>query len=106
MFRRIISIAVIAASLPTSGPAQCRITVPGTSCIAIPQPLTPPPGPVDIGQVLERGQYSILLNSRYYGLPRVQDGWVYMRIEDEIYRVDWLSQTVLERVTDQASRNW
>jgi len=106
MFRKIISMAVIAASLPTLGLAQCRISVPGTSCIAIPQPLTPPPGPVEIGQVLERGQYSMIMNARYYGLPRVSDGWVYMRIEDEIYRVDWISQTVLERVTDQASRNW
>jgi len=106
MFRKIITMAVIAASLPTLGIAQCRISAPGTSCIAIPQPLTPPPGPVEIGQVLERGQYSMIMNARYYGLPRVSDGWVYMRIEDEIYRVDWITQTVLERVTDQASRNW
>jgi len=106
MFRKIISLAIIAASLPTFSTAQCRISVPGTSCISIPKPLIPPPGPVEIGQILERGQYSMLLNARYYGLPRVSDGWVYMRIEEEIYRVDWVTQTVLEKVTDQASRNW
>ena len=48
----------------------------------------------------------MLMNAPYYGLPRVSDGWVYMRIEDEIYRVDWRSHTVLERVTHLASRNW
>jgi hypothetical protein len=46
------------------------------------------------------------MNARYYGLPTVSDGWVYFRIKDDIYRVDWRSHTVLERVTHQASRNW
>lgn len=102
----VISIAILATGLPALAHAQCRIAVPGTNCVSIPQPLTPPAGPVAVGDVLERGKYSMLLNARYYGLPTVSDGWVYMRIEDDIYRVDWRSHTVLERVTDQASRNW
>ncbi|WP_400087937.1 hypothetical protein [Yoonia sp. R78084] len=106
MLRKLISIAVVAVTLPTIGQAQCRIAVAGTACVAIPQPLTPQPGPVEIGEILERGQYSMIMNARYYGLPTVSDGWVYFRIEDEIYRVDWRSHEVLERVTDQASRNW
>lgn len=106
MFRTIISAVIIATGLPIAAQAQCRIAVAGTNCVAIPQPLTPPPGPVEIGEVLERGQYSMLMNARYYGLPTVSDGWVYFRIEDEIYRVDWRSHTVLERVTHLASRNW
>ncbi|PXW70170.1 hypothetical protein C7964_10253 [Loktanella sp. PT4BL] len=106
MLRKLISIAVVAVTLPTIGQAKCRIAVAGTACVAIPQPLTPQPGPVEIGEILERGQYSMIMNARYYGLPTVSDGWVYFRIEDEIYRVDWRSHEVLERVTDQASRNW
>lgn len=106
MLRKLVSIAVVAVTLPTIGQAQCRIAVAGTACVAIPQPLTPQPGPVEIGEILERGQYSMIMNARYYGLPTVSDGWVYFRIEDEIYRVDWRSHEVLERVTDQASRNW
>lgn len=106
MFKPILSAAIIAANLPAMGHAQCRIAVAGAACVAIPQPLTPVPGPVEIGEVLERGQYSMLMNARYYGLPTVSDGWVYMRIEDEIYRVDWRSHKVLERVTHLASRNW
>ena len=106
MLRKLVSIAVVAVTLPTIGQAQCRIAVAGTACVAIPQPLTPQPGPVEIGEILERGQYSMIMNARYYGLPTVSDGWVYFRIEDDIYRVDWRSHEVLERVTDQASRNW
>lgn len=106
MLRHVISAAIVAISLPTLAQSQCRIAVAGTNCIAVPQPLTPAPGPVAIGDVLERGQYSMIMNARYYGLPTVSDGWVYFRIENEIYRVDWRSHEVLERVTDQASRNW
>ena len=98
--------ALLLAAFPTLSNAQCRIAVAGTACVAVPQPATPKPGPVAIGETLERGQYSMLMNARYYGLPTVSDGWVYMRIEDEIYRVDWRSHKVLERVTHLASRNW
>ncbi|WP_439155253.1 hypothetical protein [Yoonia sp.] len=101
-----ITAALAIAIIPTVGFAQCRITIPGTACVAVPQPAIPRPGPVDIGDTLERGQYSMLMNARYYGLPDARDGWVYMRIADDIYRVDWRSHTVLERVTDQAGRNW
>ncbi|WP_342071223.1 hypothetical protein [Yoonia algicola] len=106
MLRQLISIAALVATLPAVGHAQCRIAVAGTSCVAIPQPMTPQPGPVEVGDTLERGAHSMIMNARYYGLPTVSDGWVYFRIEDEIYRVDWRSHRVLERVTDQASRNW
>ena len=104
--RRCFIILTVAATLPTLAHAQCRMAVAGAACVVVPQSAESAEQPVEIGQVLERGQYPMLMNSRYYGLPSVSDGWVYMRIEDEIYRVDWLSQTVLENVTDQANRNW
>lgn len=106
MLNKVILIALIAAVLPAMGYAQCRIATAGSSCVVVQKPLVPTPGPVEIGDVLERGKYSMLMNARYYGLPTVSEGWVYMRIEDDIYRVDWRSHTVLERVTHQASRNW
>ncbi|MEO1639348.1 MAG: hypothetical protein AAFU41_08900 [Pseudomonadota bacterium] len=100
----LILTGLIALAAPAH--AQCRIAVAGTACVAIPKPTVPDPGPVEIGEVLERGSHQLMMNSRYFGLPPVSDGWVYMRIEDEIYRVDWVSHTVLERVTHLASRNW
>ena len=129
MIARLITITALAATLPAIASAQCRINVPGTACMMAPVPAAqntperqcrigvpgtacaavvsaPRPAPVNIGDVLERGKYSMLMNSRYYGLPSARDGWIYMQIEDDIYRVDYRSHEVLERVTDQASRNW
>ena len=107
MLGRLLLAATLATSLPSIASAQCRIAIAGTACVTVPQSArTPKPGPVAIGDILERGEYSMLMNVRYYGLPTVSDGWVYMRIEDEIYRVDWKSHEVLERVTDQAARNF
>ena len=83
------------------------MAVAGANCVTVPQSArTAVVDPVEIGDTLKRGEYSMLMNSRYYGLPSVSDGWVYMRIEDEIYRVDWRSHEVLEKVTDQANRRW
>ena len=56
--------------------------------------------------MLERGAHSILLNADHYGLPPVSDGWVYVRVERDLFRVDWGSQQVLERVTDRAAANF
>lgn len=106
VMRHLIALALVCTSLPMSAQAQCRIAIAGTACVAVPNSSATAPDPVAVGDVLERGEYQMIMNARYYGLPAVSDGWVYMRIEDEIYRVDWRTHTVLEKVTDQASRNW
>lgn len=59
-----------------------------------------------VGDVVPRGRYSIILNADYYGLPPVSDGWVYMRIGLEAYRVDWRTHQILERVTDRVAANF
>jgi hypothetical protein len=61
---------------------------------------------VAVGDVLPRGEYSIILDTAYYGLPPVSDGWVYMRVDQNAYRVDWQTHRVLEQVTDQAAANF
>jgi hypothetical protein len=61
---------------------------------------------VDVGEVVPRGEYSVILNGDYYGLPPVGDGWVYMRIGPDAYRVDWQTHQVLERVTEEAAANF
>lgn len=66
---------------------------------------TPTPA-VGVGEVLPRGEYSIILNADYYGLPPVSDGWVYMRVGQDAFRVDWQTHQVLERVTDKAAANF
>ena len=61
---------------------------------------------VGVGELLPRGEYSIILNAEYYGLPPVSDGWVYMRVGGDAYRVDWQTHQVLERVTDEVAANF
>ena len=117
-----IAATALILALPPAARADtgCLIDIEGVGCDRVePHQITtvaltpidtsrPPlgPAPVAIGDVLERGEYSILMNASYYGLDPVEDGWVYMAIGDDIYRVDWDSHEVLERVTDEAARNW
>ena len=71
-----------------------------TSSASAPTPLA------DVGDVLPRGEYSLILNAEYYGLPPVSDGWVYMRVGQDALRVDWQSHEVLERVTERTAANF
>ena len=107
-------VAALAASLlaPAAAGAGCLTAGTGAGCVEariVPAALsggsTPTPA-VSEGAVLDRGQYSILMNADYYGLPPASDGWVYMRIERDVFRVDWRSHEVLERVTDEAAANF
>ncbi|KJZ20284.1 hypothetical protein [Loktanella sp. S4079] len=101
-----VSIGLALCALPNQSLAQCRIAVAGTNCVAVPRSTAPRPSPVEIGSFLERGEHSILMNASYYGLPPVQDGWVYIRIEDDLFRVDFSTYEVLERVTYMVNHHW
>jgi hypothetical protein len=91
----------------------CATAGTGAGCVVAPPPAaaamsagSAPTPALNVGAVLGRGEHSILLNAEYYGLPPVSDGWVYMRVERDVYRVDWRSHEVLERVTDEAAANF
>ncbi|MBJ3761847.1 hypothetical protein ILP92_03675 [Maribius pontilimi] len=60
---------------------------------------TAPRGP-EIGSVLPREDFNILLGTAYLGLPPVRDGWVYVKLDRDIYRVDRTSLEILERIRD------
>ena len=112
-----LALAALTLAAPLPATAGCSTATTGARCIAaIPGPgqagadslssasaASPGPG---IGSVLERGEHSILLNAEYYGLPPVSDGWVYMRVDRGLYRVDWASHQVLEDVTHEAAANF
>ncbi|SFR41127.1 hypothetical protein SAMN04488005_1605 [Yoonia tamlensis] len=93
----------LACFSPSIAAAQCLMANTSASCVTAPVSTTPRPSPVEIGSYLERGEHSIMMNADYYGLPPVRDGWVYMRIEDDVYRVDFRTFQVLEQVTDQTN---
>ncbi|WP_143057971.1 hypothetical protein [Loktanella fryxellensis] len=81
--------------------AGARCAVPPTKA-----EMPAPPPPVAIGEILAPGRYSMVMDATWYGLPPAQDGWVYYRIADDVYRVDWRTMEVLERATDEAGANW
>jgi hypothetical protein len=83
--------------------AQCRMAAAG-ACVSVPIKKSLPP--VTIGEVIQKGKYSMVMDARWYGLPPAQDGWVYFRIERDVYRVDYITMTVLERATAETGRNW
>lgn len=93
--------------------AECRMAAAG-NCQTVPEdkrtllPLIDMdlPDAYSVGDRIPRGTYSILMDRAYYGLPPVADGWVYMHIGDEIFRVDWDSHEVLEKVTWRANDNF
>jgi hypothetical protein len=114
-----LAVAMVALSLP--GPAQAGcLAGSGASCLAsegVParpaalvqmalSTTSAPSAQVAVGAVLPRGKYSLILDAGYYGLPSPSAGWVYMRVGQDAYRVDWQSHQVLERVTDQAAANF
>jgi hypothetical protein len=97
--------------IATTAEANCRMAAAGATCDAPPRRPTPPapglgPAPVEIGTILPQGKYNMVLNSQYFGLPFPRDGWVYFRIEDDVYRVDFETRKVLQRATREASANW
>lgn len=113
--RQAAALALAAATLLAPAPAlaACSTAGTGAGCVSVPvgaggvlSSASAPSPAVGVGDVLERGAYSILLNADYYGLPPVSDGWVYMRVGSDLFRVDWRSQQVLERVTDRAAANF
>ena len=96
------ALALLASTLATQAPAQCRIQAAGSSCVEVPQsqravPLVAP------GDVLTPGDYQMLFGTIRYGLPSPRDGWVYFRVGRDIARVHLETLEVLEIVTHQAN---
>lgn len=58
--------------------------------------------PVVVGDAMPK-QYSMLLNTKRYGLPAPSNGWVYFRTDRDIYRVNLRTREVLEKVTHLAN---
>ncbi|MDO6589661.1 hypothetical protein DS901_07735 [Loktanella sp. D2R18] len=99
-----LMVTFLTALSPSVAAAQCAMASTGAGCVSVPQSAAAPrPSPVEIGSYLTRGEHSIMMNAGYYGFPPVRDGWVYIRIEDDVYRVDFSSFEVLEQVTYQAN---
>lgn len=112
MLRSLLICFVIAPSL---GMSQCLTASTGAGCSTARVIVAPPaentrrvlgPAPVEVGAILPKGEYSMLMNATWYGLPPAKDGWVYFRVKNDVYRVDFITREVLERATAEVARNW
>lgn len=103
----------------TASAQSCRLALTGANCVKAGPPLPDRESAIvrlksgqqrgealAPGTILPRNQYNVLLLADYYGLPAVQDGWVYIEVERNVYRVDFRTYRVLEMVTDQTAANW
>ena len=111
MLRKCLIYCTFAATLSgNTATASCLTANTGAGCARVPlttaAPRPLPPGPVEVGDILPRGKYSMVMNAGWYGLPPARDGWVYFRVEDDVYRVDFMTREVLERATSEAGQNW
>ena len=94
---------ILFSIVASAASAQCRMAAAG-ACHVVPVKKAPPP--VEIGEIIPRGKYSMVMDATWYGLPPAQDGWIYYRIGRDVYRVDYRTMEVLERATEETSRNW
>ena len=117
-YSSLIAMALALGIVPASADA-CRLSTGGSKCVVAGPPLPERQSaiiqlrnsqergePIRPGTILPRNKYNILLLADYYGLPAVEDGWVYIEVERNVYRVDFRTYRVLEMVTDQTAANW
>lgn len=94
-----VAVLLGASVLPQIAAAAC---IAGTKCVTA--PVTSEAAGFKVGDHLPRGQYQILLNSEYYGLPPVIDGTWYFRVDHRVMRVRPDTLEILEDVTHLANR--
>ena len=51
------------------------------------------------GDTLPSGEFNVLLNTEYYGLPAVGSDWLYYRVDNRVVKVNRRTMEVLEDVT-------
>ncbi len=111
--------ALALAASASAAAADCRIQIAGSKCETVAEdarfeqvtlragnlPRHAPPGAlaVPVGEPLPY-DYMMLINSEYFGLPPVSDGWVYFRVNGRVVRADYDTRVVIEDVTSQTNR--
>lgn len=56
-----------------------------------------------VGSPLPEGEYQLLLNTEYFGLPPAGKGWMYYRVGNRAYRASPDTLEVLEDVTSMTN---
>lgn len=99
-FSATAALTIIATALLLPAPAfSCAA---GAKCLTPKVNLSKPP--FAAGDTLPRGEYQMLMNSGYYGLPALRDGTLYFRVDRYVMRVDPTTMEILEDVTRKMNR--
>jgi hypothetical protein len=102
-----LALGLIVAAMP-SAPAQALCMASGDGCgdstksarFVGPKRASAPP--FEVGQPLP-ARYQMLTNTAYYGLEPPRDGWVYVRVDRWLFRMDLATRRILEDVTSSAN---
>ena len=79
-----------------------KACVTGAKCITIPE--SQRSESYEIGDVLPRGKYQMMINSRYNGLPKPDQGTLYFKVDHRVLRVELNTLMVVEDMTYVAGR--
>ena len=90
---------MLGAGLFLSGAASACAT--GAKCMTAPASSTPV---FVAGDLLAPGEFNVLLNAEYYGLPRAEAGSWYVTIDKRVLRIESDTYRVIEDVTYETNR--
>lgn len=101
--KRLAALAVVLAPVAAEGcPASAKCLGPGEGLRGGSAGkwlrIEPTPPLFVTGDTLPEG-VPLVTGTAYLGLPAPADGWVYFRAEDGIYRADFRTRVVLEKVS-------
>jgi hypothetical protein len=103
MSPRFVCILMALAAAPAAW-ADCSTAGSGARCLTV--DTTTSVTTFAPGDELPAGQYFVLLNTEYYGLPPAEAGWRYYRVDRRVLRVETDTRAVLEDVTHATNAAW
>lgn len=92
-----LPVLVLIPFLAASPAAPCAT---GAKCLKV--PVTESAAPYAPGDVIPDGEFNLLLNVTYHGLPPSDGTFLYARTGRHVYRVDARTLAVIEDVTRDA----
>jgi len=107
------SSAILLFALSAAPALACTTAGTGAKCVSVGDglrsggaghwqraPIITTPPPLEVGAYLDGSDFNALVGTAYLGLPPARDGWVYVRHDDRIYRVDFRTREVLALVRE------
>lgn len=98
-------LGIVVFSVGSEPSYACSITASGSKCERA--PVSKPTQNVSkykVGDQLPRGQYMVVVGTKWYGLPPASDGAVYFNVDGRALRVNFTTMEVLEDMSHLLKR--